>query len=316
MSPLAPGGGVDPDASCVARPCGPPGRRSTPAPYPLSMLTTVTPGAQELSIASRAASPPNEAPYPTLVGTATSGTPTRPPTTEGSAPSMPATTIRQSACVELVAHGEQPVQPGDADVVDLVRRRRRARATVSAASAATGASEVPALTIATVPRGRGQRAEGGRAGDQVDRRRRRSATASRASSDSRVASTARSGCFVVQRAPGSRRPARASCPRRTRPRGHRCGRAVEVHPGEAQVRRCGGRRSRAEPIATAATSRWSSRGWQLRRGRLTAGCRSVDGEVRQRPQGTPSWVEHSSADPQAAKEFYGQLFGWDAEDAR
>ena len=34
----------------------------TPAPYPLSMLTTVTPGAHEFSIASRAARPPNEAP--------------------------------------------------------------------------------------------------------------------------------------------------------------------------------------------------------------------------------------------------------------
>ena len=32
------------------------------APYPLSMLTTVTPGAQEFSIPSSAASPPNEAP--------------------------------------------------------------------------------------------------------------------------------------------------------------------------------------------------------------------------------------------------------------
>lgn len=31
-------------------------------------------------------------------------------------------------------------------------------------------------------------------------------------------------------------------------------------------------------------------------------------------QGTPSWVEHSSSDPQASKEFYGQLFGWDFED--
>ena len=35
---------------------------ATPAPYPLSMLTTVTPGAQELSMPSRAASPPKEAP--------------------------------------------------------------------------------------------------------------------------------------------------------------------------------------------------------------------------------------------------------------
>src|SRR5437879_7259290 len=42
------------------------------APNPLSMLTTVTPEAQEFSIASSAASPPNDAPYPTLVGTARS----------------------------------------------------------------------------------------------------------------------------------------------------------------------------------------------------------------------------------------------------
>ncbi len=35
---------------------------NTPAPKPLSMLTTVTPGAHELSIASSAATPPNEAP--------------------------------------------------------------------------------------------------------------------------------------------------------------------------------------------------------------------------------------------------------------
>jgi uncharacterized protein len=31
-------------------------------------------------------------------------------------------------------------------------------------------------------------------------------------------------------------------------------------------------------------------------------------------QGTPSWIEHSSVDLKAAKEFYGQLFGWDFED--
>jgi hypothetical protein len=35
---------------------------NTPAPKPLSMLTTVTPGAHELSIASSAANPPNELP--------------------------------------------------------------------------------------------------------------------------------------------------------------------------------------------------------------------------------------------------------------
>jgi hypothetical protein len=35
---------------------------ATPAPKPLSIFTTVTPAAQELSIASRAASPPKLAP--------------------------------------------------------------------------------------------------------------------------------------------------------------------------------------------------------------------------------------------------------------
>ena len=56
-----PRGGVDPGvpagshgaAICAAR---------WPAPYPLSMLTTATPGAQELSMVSRAASPSNAAP--------------------------------------------------------------------------------------------------------------------------------------------------------------------------------------------------------------------------------------------------------------
>lgn len=31
-------------------------------------------------------------------------------------------------------------------------------------------------------------------------------------------------------------------------------------------------------------------------------------------QGTPSWIEHSSPDPQASREFYGRLFGWDYDD--
>src|ERR1035437_3340374 len=63
---------------------------ATPAPKPLSILTTVIPGAQELSIASRAARPLKLTPYPMLVGTATIGRSTSPPTTDGKAPSMPA----------------------------------------------------------------------------------------------------------------------------------------------------------------------------------------------------------------------------------
>src|SRR5205823_3663240 len=68
-----------------------------PAPKPLSMFTTETLAAQELSIASSAAMPPSDAPYPTLVGTAMTGLATRPPTTDGSAPSMPAQTTMASA---------------------------------------------------------------------------------------------------------------------------------------------------------------------------------------------------------------------------
>jgi hypothetical protein len=62
------------------------------------MFTTVTFAAQEFSIASRAAIPPSDAPYPTLVGTAITGRATRPPTTEGNAPSIPAQTTSASAC--------------------------------------------------------------------------------------------------------------------------------------------------------------------------------------------------------------------------
>lgn len=31
-------------------------------------------------------------------------------------------------------------------------------------------------------------------------------------------------------------------------------------------------------------------------------------------QGTPSWIEYSSTDQEASKQFYGQLFGWDYDD--
>src|SRR2546428_5742590 len=67
------------------------------APNPLSMFTTVTPDAHELSMASSAARPPKDAPYPTLVGTAITGTLTSPPTTLGNAPSIPAITMITAA---------------------------------------------------------------------------------------------------------------------------------------------------------------------------------------------------------------------------
>src|SRR5262249_2752148 len=67
------------------------------APKPLSMLTTVPPAAQLVIMESSAASPPKLAPYPTLVGTATTGARDIAPTTLASAPSMPATTTTASA---------------------------------------------------------------------------------------------------------------------------------------------------------------------------------------------------------------------------
>src|SRR5512139_389818 len=72
-----------------------------PAPNPLSMLTTATPEAQEFSMARRAVTPPKLVPYPMLVGTATTGRSTNPPTTLGSAPSIPATTMRTRAVSNL-----------------------------------------------------------------------------------------------------------------------------------------------------------------------------------------------------------------------
>jgi hypothetical protein len=57
------------------------------------MFITPTPAAQEFSIVSNADNPPKLAPYPLLVGTAMTGQCTKPPTTLGKAPSMPATTM-------------------------------------------------------------------------------------------------------------------------------------------------------------------------------------------------------------------------------
>ena len=54
------------------------------------MLTVAMPLAQELIIVSRADTPPKDAPYPMLVGTAITGQSARPPMTLARAPSIPA----------------------------------------------------------------------------------------------------------------------------------------------------------------------------------------------------------------------------------
>src|SRR6266568_4834300 len=121
------------------------------APNPLSILTTVTPEAHELSIPSSAAMPPNEAPYPTLVGTAITGTGTSPPTTLGSAPSIPATTMITAALRSSSVWVRMRWMPATPTSVSRATRLRSARA-VTAASSATGRSLVPAVTIRIVPR--------------------------------------------------------------------------------------------------------------------------------------------------------------------
>ena len=68
-------------------------KAQTPAPNPLSILTTDNPGAQDCNIEYNAAFPSPPIPYPTDVGTAITGTSTNHATTEGNAPSIPAQTM-------------------------------------------------------------------------------------------------------------------------------------------------------------------------------------------------------------------------------
>ena len=70
-------------------------------------------------MASSAVTPSRAAPYPVLVGTATTGAGVRPPTTLARAPSMPAMTTTASASGERVELGQKPVQSGNAAVGEL-----------------------------------------------------------------------------------------------------------------------------------------------------------------------------------------------------
>ena len=69
-------------------------------------------------MARSAAMPPKLAPYPTDVGTATTGTETRPPTTLANAPSIPATTMITEAFAELLGVPEETVDSSDADIIE------------------------------------------------------------------------------------------------------------------------------------------------------------------------------------------------------
>src|SRR6185437_6152099 len=127
---------------------------ATAAPNPLSMFTTVTPAAQLFNIVSSGAMPANAAPYPTLVGTAITGDRTSPPTTDGSAPSMPAITITTEADASSSRLASTRWIPATPTSVTRATQSPSA-SSVTAGSSATGRSLVPAVTMATVPVPRG-----------------------------------------------------------------------------------------------------------------------------------------------------------------
>src|SRR5450756_870155 len=114
------------------------------------MFTTATPGAQALSIVRSAATPSNAAPYPTEVGTATTGADTRPATTPGRAPSIPATTTSARALRSRSRRASTRCRPATPTSTTSSHARPRYSA-VSAASRATGRSEVPAASTTTRP---------------------------------------------------------------------------------------------------------------------------------------------------------------------
>ena len=82
------------------------------------MLTTATPGAHAFNIASSAANPPNDAPYPTDVGSATTGDEMRPATTLGEGAVHAGRNDHHAGSPEQIEVPQDPVQPGDPDVND------------------------------------------------------------------------------------------------------------------------------------------------------------------------------------------------------
>lgn len=118
------------------------------------MLTAVTPLAQEFTADRSEASPWKAAPYPREVGTAMTGRPTNPPRTEKSEASMPAaaiTTSARSISSRRESSRRTPATPTSGTRMEETPRYSSERR----ASSATEVSEVPAVTIATVPSTRG-----------------------------------------------------------------------------------------------------------------------------------------------------------------
>lgn len=128
-----------------------------PAPKPLSMFTTDTPLAQEFSMDSRADTPPKDAPYPTLVGTAITGQSARPPMTLAKAPSMPAMAMITEALMISSIWCKVRCRPATPTSYSRSTSLPWTSA-VRAASSATGMSLVPpvATTMRPMPSGSGR----------------------------------------------------------------------------------------------------------------------------------------------------------------
>ena len=104
-------------------------------------------------MASRAVTPPSPAPYPpTLVGTATTGAGSRPPTTLASAPSMPATTTMASAACSSSRWASSRCSPATPASATRAAPNPKARR-VDWHSSATTRSAVPAVTTTTASGG-------------------------------------------------------------------------------------------------------------------------------------------------------------------
>ena len=125
------GGGVDPDrsrrGSAGARGApGDPGREARRRRSRCRCCTTATPGAHEFSIASRAASPPNDGAVPDAGRHGDERDAGQPADHAGQRALHAGDDDEAVGRVEPVADLEQPVQPGHADVARSARPRRRA----------------------------------------------------------------------------------------------------------------------------------------------------------------------------------------------
>ena len=228
------------------------------------------------------------------------GTSTRPPTTLGRAPSIPATTIMTRAAVEAVPCVKQAVDAGHADVVEPFDRHCPSPRRVTAASSATGRSDGAgaATRIVPVPGGRVRCCE------RVDRGRAWSGYCIVAAPFQVVdASMAISGVARVTRRACPRSTMRraiaaicsAFCPGRrrlpgspgARAGGDRRGQSPDPRRGAAQgLDQTAARRRRGSPRATAARSARRGVGHEtckVERGRVThtaSGCNVSSDRLR------------------------------------